>query len=370
MESSLKVPFLDLRTQYKGIQSEIDKAISNVLEEGVFVGGSRVTAFEEEFGDFIGVTNCVGVANGTDALEIAIEALALPAGSEILVPANSYISSSEAVSRTGHLPVFVDVDPTTYLIDFDSISNRTFKRARAMVVVHLFGQMVDPVEIKRVSDKYGMKVIEDCAQAHGARFHNQAAGSVGDVACFSFYPGKTLGAYGDAGMIATGDAAIARKCRMISNHGREEKYNHVFEGRNSRLDPLQAAILSVKLPHLLRWRDTRQVIANTYDELLEPIPGVLVPVRDETSVHAWHLYVVRCQERDSLQKHLTKAGIETGIHYPISLPMLPAYQYLQSKQLTNNANNLAAEILSLPIGDHMTVRDAQYVCESIKAFFE
>jgi dTDP-4-amino-4,6-dideoxygalactose transaminase len=239
-----------------------------------------------------------------------------------------------------------------------------------MVVVHLFGQMVNPADIKEVSVKYGLKIIEDCAQAHGARFDNQPAGTVGDVACFSFYPGKTLGAFGDAGMVATRDAEIARKCRMISNHGREEKYNHVFEGRNSRLDSLQAAILSVKLRHLLRWRDIRQDIANTYDDLLEPIAEVVVPVRVETSLHAWHLYVVRTQNRDSLQNHLTKAGIETGIHYPISLPMLPAYKHLQQEQLTSNANTLAAQILSLPIGDHMTIRDAKYVCESIKEFFE
>ena len=364
------MPFLDLHKQYSSIQSEIFEAVSGVLEEAVFVGGPRVSSFETEFSEFIGVQHCVGVGNGTDALEIAIEALALPPGSKIIVPANSYIASSEAVSRSGHLPVFADVRADTFLIDLEGISEEFLSEARALIAVHLFGQMIDPKQLRWAKEKYQLTVIEDCAQAHGSRFGNEPAGSVGDVSCFSFYPGKTLGAYGDAGMIATDNAAIAKKCRMIANHGRLEKYDHVFEGRNSRLDALQAAVLSVKLRHLPSWRDRREQIAQTYSEYLSHLPGISVPDLANGSVHAWHLYVVQTEKRDGLQEHLRNAGVATGIHYPSSLPMLEAYRNDCAADGTPVANRLAQEILSLPIGEHMNTSDARYVCEVIGEFFE
>jgi len=364
------VKFLDLQMQYKSLRPEMDDAITAVIENAAFIGGQRVASFEEQFSEFVGVPYCVGVGNGTDALELALEALDLPHGSEVIVPANTFIASSEAVTRVGHRVVFCDCDPEDYTINIDSLEASISEKTAAIMAVHLYGHPCNMEEILRVADQYGLKIIEDCAQAHGARYKGAHVGSFGDVSAFSFYPGKNLGAYGDAGAVVTSDQNLAKQVRMIANHGRIAKYDHEFEGRNSRMDGLQAAVLQVKLPHLSEWVARRQHVADLYRELLTGCDSVTLPVVRPDVEHAYHLYVIRTEARDELRQHLTKTGIETGIHYPISLPRLKAYDYLGLASADLVANHFCDKLLSLPMGEHLSEDDIAYVANSIRTFFE
>lgn len=362
------IKFLDLQGQYRSIRSDIDRAIARVLDSAHFIGGPENAAFEQEFAAFQRVPYCVGVANATDGLEIAIEALGLPAESEILVPANSFIASSEAVTRAGHSVRFLDAESTTYNITAEGLRAAITPRTRAVVVVHLYGQPAQMTEISAVAAAHGIRVIEDAAQAHGAELDGIRVGGFGDVAVFSFYPGKNLGAYGDAGAITTTDAALATRARMIANHGRIAKYDHEFEGRNSRLDALQAAILRAKLPHLDGWIDRRNAVATAYLRELRGVGDLVLPEVRPNVRHSYHLFVVRSAKRDALAAHLKADGIETGIHYPVALPDLAAYAALGQKgQFVASAN--AAHLLSLPIGEHLTPDDASTVAASIRRFF-
>ncbi len=365
----MKVKFLDLYSQYLSIKEEIDNEIKNILINSSFIGGSRLTEFENSFADYSGVKNCVGVGNGTDALEIAIESLNLPDNSEILVPANSFIASSEAVTRTNKKVIFVDIDPQTYLIDLKKIEAKITNNTSAIIAVHLYGHPCDMNSIKKIAQKYNLKIIEDCAQAHGASINNIRVGGLGDIAAFSFYPGKNLGAYGDGGCVLTNSDHLAIKCRLIANHGRHNKYDHLQEGRNSRLDTLQASILKVKLKHLDDWIEKRNQIANIYFKNLKDCNHLVLPKINKNIKHAFHLFVIRTTERDSLQKHLKEKEIQTGIHYPISLPMQKAYQKMGIHSDTNLANKYSKEILSLPIGEHLRPDEVEYVCTEILDFF-
>lgn len=365
-----KVPFLDLGRQYRGIRGELSKELRVLLNKGQFIGGPAVSNFEKSFSSFVGATHAVGVGNGTDALEIAIEALKLPKGSEILVPANSFISSAEAVTRTGHKVKFVDVDPSTYLIDFAKASQSVTPKTKAVITVHLYGNPVNAEKLSLFAKDYDLRVIEDCAQAHGAISGGQSVGSIGDIAAFSFYPGKNLGAYGDAGAVTTHSNELATTVRMIANHGRLEKYNHAFEGRNSRLDSLQAAVLSVKLKHIDSWTNTRITNAQIYMNQLREVGDLVLPVVEGTSRHVFHLFVVQTERRDELKEHLSRHGIETGIHYPLSLPQQPAYQKTIRHNTTPIADKLSSNILSLPVGEHLSPRQISYVIDSVKMFFK
>lgn len=262
------IKFLDLHSQYLSIKEEIDHAISNVISESAFIGGKYVSRFEEHLADYQQAKYCVGVGNGTDALEIAIESLNLPKDGEIIVPANSFISSAEAVSRLGHKIVFCDARSDDYTINIADLKKRITSNTVAIIAVHLYGHPCDMDPLLELAQEYNLKIIEDCAQAHGAEYKGQKVGAIGDLGCFSFYPGKNLGAFGDGGAIVTNSEPLAVRCRMIANHGRIAKYDHKFEGRNSRLDGLQAAILTVKLRHLDKWTDNRIMIANEYLERL------------------------------------------------------------------------------------------------------
>lgn len=364
------IKFLDLGRQYREIQSEVDEAIRSVLETSHFIGGPAVASFEAEFADYQAASHCVGVGNGTDALEIALEALGLPPGSEILVPANSFIASSEAVTRTGHRVVFVDIDRETYSIDVAAARRAVTPKTAAIVAVHLHGHPAPMDELLILAEEFGLKIVEDAAQAHGAEWDGRRVGAIGDIGTFSFYPGKNLGAYGDGGAILTNSDDLARRCRMIANHGRQAKYDHEFEGRNSRLDAMQAAILSVKLRHLDRWIENRRMIAATYSAELAGIDGLALPVTNSRARHAFHLYVVRCADREALVAHLKENGIQTGVHYPISLPKLGAYQYLGEPDPNWLANQWDSELLSLPIGDHLTKSDATFVAAKVREFFD
>jgi len=362
------IQMLDLKKQYKSIQGEIDEAIHNVVEDTAFVGGKYVETFEKEFALYQESHYCIGVGNGTDALEIAIESLDLEAGSEIVVPANSFVASSEAVTRTGHKVVFCDCKADDYTICISSLRSKISSKTSAVIVVHLYGTPCDMDGVLELSREHGLKIIEDCAQAHGARYKNKKVGAIGDIGTFSFYPGKNLGAYGDGGAITTNNAVLAQRCKMISNHGRIEKYNHIFEGRNSRLDGLQAAILSVKLKYLDGWIETKVNIAKYYFQELSNVEGIILPKEQDNVSPVYHLFVIRSKARDRLQVFLNEKGIATGIHYPMALPKLKAYDYLAQGHEELVANKIDTTLLSLPIGEHLSQKEIEDIVSAVKLF--
>jgi dTDP-4-amino-4,6-dideoxygalactose transaminase len=363
------IKFLDLKTQYDGIKLEVDEAIKDVIQKSNFIGGSAVRQFEENFANYIGSKYCIGVGNGTDALEISIEALKLPAGSEIIVPANSYIASAEAVTRSGHDVIFADVDSNSYVISIEDLKKKITSKTKAIIAVHLYGHPCNMEELKEIALKYNLFIIEDAAQAHGSEFNGIKVGKIGDISAFSFYPGKNLGAYGDGGAITTDDFNLAELCKKISNHGRITKYDHEFVGRNSRLDSIQASILNVKLKHLDKWNNKRIEVANKYLSKLKGVGDIILPQRQIWAKQAYHLFVIRTKKRDKLKNYLLEKGIETGIHYPISLPKQKAYYY-KNKFKENLFSNLSdTTLLSLPIGEHLTNMDVDYIVDTIKVFF-
>ncbi len=364
----MTIEFVDLKAQYETIKQDIDAAIKEVVSETAFIGGSRGKQFEDDFARFCGAKHCIGVGNGTDALFIALKTLGIGAGDEVITVANSFIATSEAITLTGARPVFVDINPQTYNIDTSRIAEKITSRTKAILPVHLYGQPADMHPILNLAKKHGLKIVEDCAQAHGARYKGRTAGSFGDMSCFSFYPGKNLGAYGDGGAIVTSDDALAKKARMFANHGRIDKYDHEIEGVNSRLDGIQAAVLGAKLKHLDDWTEARRRNAYLYNDYLKDT-GLATP-REIADVRAvYHLYVVRTkkEQRQKLQDHLKSKGIATGIHYPIALPNLKAYAYL--KHVPNDfpeATKASQEILSLPMYPELTESQIRAVAEAVK----
>lgn len=362
----MKVPFVDLKAQYLSLKDEIDAAIAEVMSETAFISGRYATAFDNEFASYLGVNHCVAVANGTDAIEIALKAIGIEPGDEVLVPANTFIATAEAVSNIGAKPAFVDIEPTYYNIDPERIEEKITPRTKAIIAVHLYGLPAEMDAIMQIARKHDLKVLEDTAQAHGAIYKGQKTGTFGDVATFSFYPSKNLGAFGDAGGIATNDKETADRARLIANHGQAAKNRHTIEGRNSRMDGIQAAVLSVKLPHLESWLEARRANANIYDELLRDT-GLELPTAPEHSRHTYHLYVVQVDDRDSVQTKLGEAGIETGTHYPIALPFMEAYSHLGHQPSDFPvAHSQMSRILSLPMYAELTRDQIEYVCATLK----
>ncbi len=361
----MKIKFLDLHQQYLSIKDEIDSAISETISKSSFVGGNSIIEFEEQFKTYHESDYCLGVGNGTDALEISLEALNLPVGSEIIVPANSFISSAEAISRNNFKVVFCDVSPIDYNIDLDDLKKRITKNTSAIIAVHLYGQPCQIKEIIEIANNHSLKVVEDCAQAHGAEYEGKKVGTFGDLGCFSFYPGKNLGAFGDAGAIITNDQKLYFKCKKIANHGRIAKYDHEFEGRNSRLDGIQAAILSVKLNHLEEWTKVRIQTAMEYINQLSDIDEIKLPNIKENVRHVFHLFVVRSHKRDAIREKLSNAGIETGIHYPIALPKLKAFKYLNQGDEDGFAWISDRELFSLPIHGNFDLNQIKYIKENL-----
>jgi len=359
------VPFVDLKAQYLSISDEIDKAIFSVINEGAFIGGSYVSKFEKEFGEYLEQPFVIGCGNGTDSLEIIMKALGIGQGDEVIVPALSWFSTSEAVSAVGATPVFVDVDERYFTIDPALIGMKLTKKTKAIIPVHLYGQAADMKSIMSIASTHGLKVIEDCAQSHGAEFGGKKTGTWGHASSFSFYPGKNLGAYGDAGCIVTNDEELAKVCRMIANHGQLVKHNHVIEGRNSRLDGLQAAILSVKLKYLENWTSGRINNAEYYSELLnKTIVGI--PAVRPGSRHVFHLYVVRVKDREWLMNSLKEKGVQTFVHYPTALPLLKAYSTRNySEDDFPVASMLTKEILSIPMYHELDKEAMNYVAKSL-----
>ena len=368
---TMNIPLVDVKSQYRSIKDDIDTAISGVLSSCAFIAGPPVKTFEEAFAAYCNARHCVGVGNGTDALFIALKTLGISDGDEVITAANSFIATSEAITLAGARAVFVDINPRTFNIDVHKIKEKITSRTKAIIPVHLYGQPADMDPILQLASKHNLKVIEDAAQAHGAVYKGRKVGTLGDMACFSFYPGKNLGAFGDAGAIVTNEDKFARKIRMVANHGRIDKYDHAVEGINSRLDSLQAAVLAVKLKHLAAWTKRRRRITNQYNEYLRGVE-VVTPMELEGVESVYHLYVVRVNKglRDKLQSYLKTKGIFAGIHYPIALPNLKAYAYLNHCEcdfpVATKASN---EILSLPMFPELEESQIRYVVETIKEFF-
>jgi dTDP-4-amino-4,6-dideoxygalactose transaminase len=362
------INFLDLHAQYLSIKDEIDSAVTSVISDSAFIGGKYVKQFERSFSEYQNVKYCVGVGNGTDALEIAIESLNLPENSEIIVPANSFIASAEAVLRTGHNIVFCDVNSDDYTINIEDLKKRITSNTSAIMAVHLYGHPCDMDLLISMANKYNLKIIEDCAQAHGAEYKGRMVGSIGDIGCFSFYPGKNLGAYGDGGAITTNNEDLAIKCRMIANHGRIAKYNHEFAGRNSRLDGIQAAILNVKLNYLDIWTENRIEIASMYIKGLSNVSNIILPIKKSWAKQVYHLFVIRHKDRDRLIEAMNISGIETGIHYPVALPKLQAFKHITFDGSDTFAGQSDKYLLSLPIGDHISKNNANSIVRIISDF--
>ena len=364
----MKVPFVDLKAQYKSIKPEIDDAIAKVIEKTAFIGGSYVNDFEKEFAAAYGIKHVIGCGNGTDSLYILMKMMGVGLGDEVITVANSWISSSETISQTGARPVFVDADAEYYSMNEALLEEKITAKTKAVIAVHLQGQMCNIAAIKNICDRHKLFLIEDCAQSHFSEFEGKRAGFFGHAGSISFYPGKNLGAYGDAGCIITNDDTLAEKCRMYAHHGALKKHRHQIEGINSRLDGLQAAILSAKLPHLASWTEKRIQNAALYDKWLAGIPGIILPKQRPNTKHTWHLYVIRSRKRQKLADHLSEKGIETSVHYPTALPNLPAYQYLGYKSSDFPvATELQDQILSMPMYPELTEEMIKYIADSIRS---
>ncbi len=367
----MKIPFVDLKAQYFGIKEEIDSAIASVISETAFIGGLPVSQFEQAFSEAYGVKHCISVANGTDSLYIIMKMMGFGQGDEVITVANSWISSSETISQVGARPVFIDIHPEFYSIDEKLIEEKINSRTKAILVVHLQGQMCEMATISTLCEKYGLFLIEDCAQSHFSEYRGQRAGTFGQAASFSFYPGKNLGAYGDAGCILTNSDDLARKYCLFARHGALKKHEHEIEGINSRMDGLQAAVLLAKLPHIYRWTEQRIRNADLYDLCLSNVGDIIIPKRRENSKHTFHLYVIRSNFRNELASFLREHGVETAIHYPRALPNLPAYAYLEyTPEDFPIASLYQKQILSLPMYPELSESAIGYVAECIKTFFK
>jgi dTDP-4-amino-4,6-dideoxygalactose transaminase len=369
----VKIPLMDLKKQYDSIKSEIDTAMKEVITNLSFINGPQNKTFENSFAGYCNSRHCVGVGNGTDALFIALKSLNIGKNDEVITVANSFIATSEAISLAGADVVFSDIDPVTYNMDVKSLGKKITKKTKAIIPVHLYGQPADMDPILEIAKKYGLKVIEDCAQAHGALYKNKKAGSMGDAGTFSFYPGKNLGAYGDAGAITTNDDDLALKIKKFANHGRIDKYNHEFEGINSRLDGLQAAVLNVKLKYLENWTEKRRRNAAIYNDNLKDIGGIVIPFEPEHVRSVYYVYVIRVSagKRNKLQAYLQEEGISTGIYYPIALPMLKAYSKMGYKTSDFPESVKASEeILSLPLYPELEEQQIVFISDKIKHFFQ
>lgn len=365
----VEVPFLDLGAAVTELRAELDQAWARVLASGWFILGREGQAFEAEFAAYVGTKYCLGVGNGLEALHLILRAAGVGPGDEVIVPANTYIATWLAVTYCGARPVPVEPVERTYNLDPDRIEAALTPRTKAILPVHLYGQPAEMEAIHRLAEERGLLVVEDAAQAHGARYRGRRVGSLGHAAGWSFYPSKNLGALGDAGAVTTDDPSLAEKIRALRNYGSQQKYHNLYQGFNSRLDELQAAVLRAKLPHLDEWNARRARLARLYLEQLAATPLILPRVPDGIEP-VWHLFVVRAPDRDALQAHLRQNGIETLIHYPIPPHLQPAYQDLSlppgSLPVTERIHR---KVLSLPIGPHLSEAQVRRVCEAIRSFY-
>jgi dTDP-4-amino-4,6-dideoxygalactose transaminase len=360
-----KVPFLDVGYTYRELRGEIDAAVARVLQSGRYIQGDEVENFESNFASFVEAKHCVGVANGLDAIYLALRAMEIGAGDEVIVPAHTFIATWLAVTNCGATPVPVEPELNGYNIDPTLIEESITKKTKAIIMVHLYGQPCDIDEIHSIANRHGLRVIEDAAQAHGAAYKGQRIGGHSDVITWSFYPGKNLGAFGDGGAITTNDQDLAEKIQVLGNYGSKQKYEHSELGVNSRLDPIQAAILNVKLNYLDSWNEIRQELANEYIRSLSNVE-VLCPQENSWSKSAWHLFVIEISNRDVFQGKLSSFDIESVIHYPKAPHQQAAYSAAFVGTKFDRAERLSSSVLSLPIGPGMSIEDVSFVCEAVK----
>lgn len=361
----MTVPFVDLRSQYLSIKQEIDEAIARVLDTTSFILGREVEAFEAAFAEYTGARFCVGLNSGTAAVQLAVTACGVGQGDEVIVPANTFFATAEGVSTAGATPVFVDADEVSYNLDVSKIEAAITPRTRAIMPVHLYGQSADLDPILEIARRHRLIVIEDAAQAHGSLYKGRRVGAIGQAGCFSFYPGKNLGAYGEGGAVVTDDAEVARRVRLLRDHGSERKYHHEIIGYNFRLEGIQGAVLKVKLRHLERWNELRRRHAALYTEMLQA-SGLILPQEMPYASHVYHLYVVQTKERDRVQQALSEAGVQTGIHYPIPIHLQKAYAFLNHRRGDFPVAELQAEsVLSLPMFPELTEEQIRQVAKAI-----
>lgn len=364
------VPFLELKPAYLEMKEELDAAYFRVMESGWYIMGKELEAFEEEFARYCGVKHCIGVGNGLEALHLILLGMGIGEGDEVIVPANTYIATWLAVSMAGAIPVPVEPDPLTYNLDPNRIEDAITPRTRAILPVHLYGQSADMDAICAIAEKHNLRIIEDAAQAQGTRYKGRITGTLSDAAGFSFYPGKNLGAFGDAGCVVSNDDRVADQVRILRNYGSRVKYYNEVKGENSRLDPLQAAFLRVRLKTLDEWNERRKKIARYYLEALAGLPDLILPYQPEWSDAIWHIFIVRTKERDRLQQYLHSQGVGTLIHYPVPPHLSNAYAEMNlSKGAFPITETLAETMLSIPMGPHLSSEDAAYAADTIRKFF-
>ncbi len=370
-ESELTIPFVDLPTQTRMLEAEFQKSIMDVVRRCDFILGSETEQFEAGFANYLGSNHSVGVASGLDALQLGLRALGIQPGDEVIVPTNSFIATALAVSNIGARPVFVDCDPHTYNIDISKIEPALTKKTRAVIPVHLTGQPAEMSEVMQIADAHGLSVIEDAAQAHGALYRGQACGTLGHVGCFSFYPGKNLGAFGDGGAVVTNNEEIANTLKRLRHYGQHEKNRHTLKGVNSRLDTIQAAVLNVKLRYLTQWNEARAKHAQAYRDRLDGVGDLKLQTRVAESTHVYHLFVVETERRDGLQQFLSRHGVQTGIHYPVPIHLHPAYEDLGYKLGDFPvAENLASRSLSLPMFPELQDEQLNKVTNTVIEWFQ
>jgi len=363
----MKFPFLDVREDYLELEQELTEAADKVFKKGWYVLGDEVTNFENEFAAYTQSKHCIGVGNGLDALTLILMAYDIKSGDEVIVPSNTYIATALAVSRLGAKVTFVEPDPITHNLDPVRIEEAITKHTKAVIPVHLYGLPADVDRINDIARKYNLKVIEDACQAHGAEYKGKKTGALADAAAFSFYPGKNLGAFGDGGAVTINDDELALKIRSLRNYGSQKKYFNEYQGINSRLDELQAALLRVKLKHLDDWNCRRRKAVEVYQNCLKSTEGLTLPVEPKEFRSCWHLYVVQTKKRDELQKKLLNQGVETLIHYPVPPYQQAAYSNLKIKSGSFPiADEFGNNVLSLPIGQHLSIESANYICQVIQ----
>tara|TARA_B100000676_G_C17980563_1_gene788721 strand:- start:130 stop:1236 length:1107 start_codon:yes stop_codon:yes gene_type:complete len=367
----MNIPFADIKRQYDSLKEEVQNAINEVLNDTAFIRGKYVNRFEENFSKMYGVKNVIGVGNGTDAIYLALRALDIGPGDEVITVCNSWISTSEVIGQVGAKVKFIDIESDNFNIDVNLVEREISEKTKAIIPVHLYGQPVKNFDkLVRIAEKYSLYIIEDCAQAVFAKYKDSYVGTIGDIATISFYPGKNLGAYGDAGVVISNNDELSKKVRMLANHGQEKKHTHIYEGINSRMDGLQGNIINLKLNYILDWTKRRQEIAKIYDQNLSGIKDLIIPKVDPNSTHVYHLYVVCAKKRNDLQSFLKDNGIGTALHYPNILPLLDCYKHLK---LSGNdfpvGKRLSSEILSLPMFPEMTQDEIKYVCDRIREFY-
>lgn len=367
----MDVPFLDLKAQYARIKHEIDPAVAKVVESAAFAGGPFVEEFERSFAAFCGSAHAAGVASGTDALWLPLLALGIGPGDEVITVAHTFIATAEAITYTGATPVFVDIDERTFTMDPEKLEAAITDRTKAIIPVHLYGQTAEMDRIMEIAEAHGLYVIEDACQAHGAMYKGKRAGTIGHVGAFSFYPGKNLGAWGEAGGIITDDPELVKKMRMLRDHGQAKKYYHDLVGWNGRMDGIQGAVLSVKLRHLPAWNEARRAHAKRYRELLSGLDGIVLPAEAEYGRHVYHLYVVRVADRDGFMKALAERGVHCGIHYPLPLHLQKAYAGAgYGEGSLPVTERVAREIVSLPMYAELTEEQLSYTAEAVRGALE